>query len=169
MKTRFFLLILLFSIPFIFSCNKKEVKTSPVHFYLMDSPTDYDSVNVHIKRIEAEVFCDSTVWMPLHTRDTVVNLFHLQDSITMLVAQDIVPMGILKQIRFILGNDNTVFVKGISHPLEMANEGSAGMIIDINKKLNEVFNGFILDFDASQSIVEDSGTYRLSPVIRLIH
>jgi hypothetical protein len=168
MKTKHLLLILVFSLPFVFSCQKKEIKTSPVHFYLMDSPTDFDSVNIHIKKIEAYVIGDSSVWVSLDTKDTTVNVFHLQDSITMQVAHDIVPMGLLKEIRFILGDGNSVVVNGVTHPLQTSLTGSPSLLIEINKRLNEVFNGFILDFDASQSIIEDSGNYRLEPVMRLI-
>jgi len=169
MKTKHLLLVLLILLSFAFSCKEKEVKFSPVHFYLMDSPSNFDSINIHIKKIEANIINDSTVWVPVNTKDTVVNVFHLQDSITMQVAHDNVPLGLLKRIRFILGNDNSVVVGGVSYPLQLPATGSHAVLIDIDKKLNEVFNGFILDFDASQSIVGDSGTYRLEPVIRLIH
>lgn len=168
MKTKHLLLVLSILVPFTFSCKEKEVKFSPVHFYLMDSPTNFDSVNIHIKKIEAHVISDSAVWVPVETKDTIVNVFHLQDSITMQVAHDNVPTGLLKQIRFILGTDNSVVIGGVCYPLQLPATGSSALLIDIDKKLNEVFNGFILDFDASQSIVEDSGSYRLEPVIRLI-
>ena len=168
MKTKHQLLVLLILLPFAFSCKEKVVQFSPVHFYLMDSPSNFDSVNIHIKKIEANIINDSTVWVPVDTKDTVVNVFHLQDSITMQVAHDNVPLGLLKRIRFILGNDNSVVVGGVSYPLQLPASGSPVVLIDIDKKLNEVFNGFILDFDASQSIVGDSGTYRLEPVIKLL-
>jgi Domain of unknown function (DUF4382) len=168
MKTKHLLALMVISLPFIFSCRKHEVKRSPVHFYLMDSPTDFDSVNIHIKKIEAEVVGDSTAWVPLTTVDTTVNVFQLQDSITMQVAHDYVPLGVLRQIRFILGDDNSVVVKGVRHQLLLPTSGSPSLLIGVDRKLNEVFNGFILDFDASQSIVKESGIYRLDPVIRLI-
>jgi len=168
MKTKHLLLVPVIFLPFTFSCKEKKVKFSPVHFYLMDSPSDFDSINIHIKSIEANVIGDSAVWVPVDTKDTIVNVFHLQDSITMQVAHDNVPTGLLKQIRFILGDDNSVVIGGVSHPLQLPATGSGALLIDIDKKLNEVFNGFILDFDASQSIVADSGNYRLEPVIKLI-
>ena len=168
MKTKRLLLLMVISLPLVFSCKKKEVKTSPVFFYLMDSPTDYDSVNIHIKRIEAKVFSDRTRWIPISTKDTIVNLFHLQDSITMQVGEDVVPLGLLKEIRFVLGNDNAVIIDSTSHPLELSADGNSGFLVEINKGLNQVFNGFILDFDLSQSIIEENGTYKLEPVIRLI-
>jgi hypothetical protein len=168
MKTKRLLLVPVIFLPFTFSCKEKEIKFSPVHFYLMDSPSGFDSIHIHIKKIEANVITDSAVWVPVDTKDTMVNVFHLQDSITLQVAHDNVPMGLLKRIRFILGNDNSVVVKGVSYPLQLPPTGSPALLIDIDKKLNEVFNGFILDFDASQSIIEDSGSYRLEPVIKLL-
>jgi hypothetical protein len=168
MKTNSLLLVMVLSIPLIFSCKKKEIKTSPVQFYLIDSPSGYDSVNIHIKKIEANVVGDSSKWIPIHTKDTVVNLFHYQDSITLMVAQDIVPLGMLKEIRFILGDDNTVVVNGVSYPLQLSGSNLPALMIGIDKKLNEVFNGFILDFDASESITEENGTYRLDPIIRVV-
>ena len=168
MKTKRLLLVPVIFLSFTFSCKEKEIKFSPVHFYLMDSPSNFDSVNIHIKKIEANVIGDSAVWVPVDTKDTIVNVFHLQDSITMQVAHDNVPTGLLKQIRFILGDDNSVVIGGVSYPLQLPATGSPALLIDIDKKLNEVFNGFILDFDASQSIVGDSGNYRLEPVIKLI-
>jgi len=168
MKTKHLLLAPVILLPFTFSCKEKEIKFSPVHFYLMDSPSNFDSVNIHIKRIEANVISDSAVWVPVNTKDTIVNVYHLQDSISMQVAHDNVPTGVLKQIRFILGDDNSVVIGGISYPLQLPETGSPALLIDIDKKLNEVFNGFILDFDASRSIVGDSGSYRLEPVIKLV-
>lgn len=169
MKTKYFFLILaVFILPFTYSCNKKEIKTSPVQFFLIDSPSNFDSVNIHIKKIEANVVYDSTRWIPLHTKDTVVNLFNFRDSVTMMIAQDIVPLGLLKEIRFILGDDNSVVVNGITYPLQLSGNGSPGFMIQVGKKLNEAFNGFILDFDASQSIIAENGAYRLQPVVRLI-
>ena len=123
MKTKRLLLVPVIFLSFTFSCKEKEIKFSPVHFYLMDSPSGFDSINIHIKKIEANVITDSAVWVPVDTKDTMVNVFHLQDSITLQVAHDNVPMGLLKRIRFILGNDNSVVVKGISYPLQLPATG----------------------------------------------
>ncbi len=166
MKTKRLLLIALFALPFIFSC-KKETKTSPVQIYLIDNPTVYDSVNIHIRRMEVNVFRDTTAWIPINTKDTIVNLLDLQNGVTMLVAQGVIPQGVLKEVRFILGDGNTVVVNGVSYPMQTPSAEASGLKIKIDKKLNEVFNAFILDFDASQSIIEENGTYRLDPVIRL--
>ena len=166
MKTTRLLVALLLALPFIYSC-KKEQKNSPVHMYLTDVPTLYDSVKIHVKKIEVNIFHDSTTWIPINTKDTVVNLLDLQDGVTMLIAQGVVPQGILKEVRFILGDDNYVVVNGTSHPLQAPSAAASGLKIKIDKPLNEVFNAFIFDFDASQSITDENGIYRLDPVIIL--
>ena len=166
MKTKHLLIALLTATPLIFSC-KKEQKNSPVQIYLTDVPTVYDSVKIHIKRIEVNVFHDTTAWVPINTKDTVVNLLDLQNGVTMLIGQGIVPQGMLKEVRFVLGTDNYVVVDGTSHPLLAPSAESSGLKVKIDKRLNEVFNAFIFDFDASQSITDENGVYRLDPIIIL--
>jgi len=166
MKTKHRLISLLLFLVTLYSC-KKENKTVPVQFYLTDNPAVYDSVNVHIKGIEVNISQDTTAWITIDAKDTVVNLLDLQNGITALIAQGAVPAGILKEVRFILGEDHYVVVNGTSYPLQTPSAESSGLKIKINKQLNENFNAFILDFDAAQSITEENGTYRLDPVIRL--
>jgi hypothetical protein len=166
MKTKRLLVAILLTLPFLYSC-KKEQKTSRVQIYLTDVPTLYDSVKIHIKRIEVNILHDTTAWIPVNTKDTVVNLLDLQDGVTMLIAQDVVPQGMLKEVRFVLGDDNYVVVNGTSHPLQAPSTTDSGLKIRIDKALNEVFNAFIFDFDASQSITDENGVYRLDPVIIL--
>jgi len=166
MKNNYSLLALLLVLSFIYAC-KKEHKSSPVQFYLTDVPAVYDSVKIHIKRIEVKIFNNTTSWVPVNTKDTIVNLLDLQNGVTMLISQGIVPQGNLKEVRFILGDDNSVVANGNSYPLQTPSAESSGLKIKIDKRLNEVFNAFIFDFDASQSITGDNGIYRLDPVIVL--
>jgi hypothetical protein len=166
MKTKRLLVAILLTIPFLYSC-RKEQKTSLIQIYLTDVPTLYDSVKIHIKQIEVNILHDTTAWIPLNTKDTVINLLDLQDGVTMLIAQGVVPEGMLKEVRFVLEGDNYVVVNGVSHPLQAPSTTDSGLKIKIGKPLNEVFNAFIFDFDASQSITDENGIYRLDPVIIL--
>jgi hypothetical protein len=167
MKAKYLCLIAAaFILPFVYSC-KKEKKTSPVQIYLTDNPAVYDSVIVHIKNIEVNILQDSEAWIPINTKDTIVNLLDLQNGITILLADDVVPQGVLKEVRFILGNGNYVVVNGVTYPMQTPSAETSGLKVKIDKNLNEVFNAFILDFDAAKSIVEENGGYKLDPVIRL--
>lgn len=165
MKTKYLLLGILL-LPFIYSC-KKEIKTSPIQIYLTDHPAVYDSVNIHIKGIAVNVLHDTAAWISINTKDTIVNLLDLQNGITVLLADDVVPQGVLKEVRFILGDGNYVVVGGTPYPMATPSAETSGLKVKIDKNLNEVFNAFILDFDAAQSIVAENGSYKLEPVIRL--
>jgi hypothetical protein len=124
-------------------------------------------VIVHIKNIEVNILQDSEAWIPINTKDTIVNLLDLQNGITILLADDVVPQGVLKEVRFILGNGNYVVVNGVAYPMQTPSAETSGLKVKIDKNLNEVFNAFILDFDAAKSIAEENGGYKLDPVIRL--
>jgi hypothetical protein len=170
MKTK---LLLVGSLSFLFlsvlfiAC-KKDNKTVPVQLLLTDNPTDYDEVNIHIVGMQVKMNSDDAGWITIDSKDTVVNLLDLQNGITEVIAQDEVPEGVLKEVRFILGSDNTVLVDGISHDLQTPSAESSGLKIKIDKTLNETLNTFILDFDAALSVKEEAGNYKLEPVIRLI-
>ena len=151
---------------FLISCNKNDKKV-PVQFLLTDNPAAFDSVNVHIKGLSVNIGGDNESWVDVASKDTIVNLLDLQNGITMLLAEGEVPEGTLKEVRFILGNDNYVVVAGDRHPMETPSAESSGLKVKIDKELNETLNSFTLDFDAAESVKEENGGYKLMPVIRL--
>jgi hypothetical protein len=165
MKTRIisFLTLSVFSL-LIVSCNKDGRKV-PVQILLTDNPTNYDAVNIHIKGMEVKV--NNETWIAIEAKDTTVNLLDLQNGVTELIAQDEIPEGILKEVRFILDTDNTVEVNGATYPLETPSAGASGLKIKIDQTLNESLNTFILDFDAALSVKEENGSYKLYPVIKV--
>lgn len=151
---------------FLLSCSK-DAKKVPIQLLLTDNPAAYDSVNIHIKDIRVKTDHDTTGWIDIQAKDTVVNLLDLQNGVTMVLAQDQIPDGILKEVRFILGSDNYVVVNGVKYPLETPSAEDSGLKIKIDKDLGETLNTFTLDFDASLSIKEQNGAYKLMPVIKL--
>jgi hypothetical protein len=169
MKTKLLLIgsfsLLLLSISFI-AC-KKDSKTVPVQLLLTDNPIDYDEVNIHIVGMQVKMNSDDAGWTTIDSKDTTVNLLDFQNGVTLVIAQDEIPEGVLKEVRFILGSDNTVVVDGISHDLQTPSAESSGLKIKIDKALNETLNTFVLDFDAALSVKEDAGNYMLDPVIKL--
>ena len=168
MKTKLipFAVAVLIAVIFVSSC-KKEHNTAPVQFLLTDKPAIYDSVNVHIVAMAVQINHDTAAWIPINTKDSIYNLLDLKNGITTLIAQDTVPAGVLQQVRFILGSDNSVVVGGISYPLQTPSAESSGLKVKIGKVLAETMNTFTLDFDASLSINYQNGVYKLSPVIQM--
>ena len=154
------------TIGFFTSCSK-ENKTVPIKILLTDNPVDYESVNVEIKGIQVKINKDDAGWINIASKDTTINLLDLQNGITTVLAEDNVPEGILKEVRFILGTDNTVVVNGVTHEMQTPSAEDSGLKIKIDKKLGETLNTFTLDFDAALSVKEENGSYKLMPVIKL--
>jgi hypothetical protein len=150
----------------LLSCSKNE-KAVPIKLLLTDNPAAYDSVNIHIQGIKVKMNTEEDNWTSVQAKDTTVNLLDLQNGVTTIIAQDNVPAGILKEVRFILGSDNYVVVDGIRHDLETPSAEDSGLKIKIDKELGESLNTFVLDFDAALSVKEQNGAYKLMPVIRL--
>jgi hypothetical protein len=169
MKTKSFLLVfglLALMTAFTFSC-KRESGSAPIRILLTDKPASYDSVNVHIVGMEVRISKDTQAWIPVNVNDSIYNLLDLKNGITTVLAQDTIPTGVLREVRFILGDDNTVVVNGTSYPLETPSAQESGLKVKINKALNETLNTFVLDFIADLSVMEENGSYKLHPVIQL--
>ncbi len=168
MKTKFALgtAVLFLAVLSILSC-KKETKTAPIQFLLVDKPATYDSVNVHIVGMQVQINHDTAAWITINTKDSIYDLLDLQNGITTVIAQDTVPVGVLQQVRFILGDNNTVVVNGTSYPLETPSADNSGLKVKIGRVLAETLNTFTLDFDAALSVNEENGVYKLHPVIQL--
>ena len=165
-KNALFPLALIIALLSIMSC-KKEHRTAPIQLLLTDKPATYDSVNVHIVGIQVQINHDTAAWLSLNTKDSIYNLLDLQSGITTVIAQDTVPLGVLQEVRFILDSDNTVVVNGVSYPLEAPSAEYSGLKVKIGRVLGETLNTFTLDFDASLSINEQNGVYKLRPVIQM--
>ena len=168
MKTRsIFFGFLALTAVFIFSC-KKESGSAPIRILLTDNPAAYDSVNIHIVGMQVQISKDTNAWISIDVKDSMYNLLDLQNGITTVLAQDTIPTGVLHEVRFILGSDNTVVVNGTSYPLETPSAEESGLKVKIQKALNSTMNTFVLDFDAAASVLEENGSYKLHPVIRLV-
>jgi len=151
---------------FIAACTKEDHKV-PVQILLTDNPVPFDSVNVHIREIKVKMHSDNAGWTNIQSKDTTVNLLDLQNGVTMVIAADSLPDGILKEVRFILGDGNYVVENGVRHELQTPSAEESGLKIKIDKKLEETLNTITLDFDAALSIKEENGNYKLMPVIKL--
>jgi hypothetical protein len=168
MKTKsiLFFQIAFLLLAFMQSC-RKDNKSAPVQFLLTDKPAGFDSVNVHIVGMEVQINHDTEPWINIHTKDSIYNLLDLQNGISSIIAQDTIPGGVLQEVRFILGDGNKVVLNGVSYPLDTPSAEESGLKVKIGKALNETLNTFTLDFDASLSIVQENGAYKLHPVIQM--
>ena len=166
MKTKALSLAALACCLLLFSC-KKEDRTVPIQLLLTDNPINLEEVNVDIQGLQVKINSDDAAWITLDAKEGVYNLLDYQDGVTTIMAQEEVPDGILKEVRFILGANNSVKVDGAVYPLSTPSAEDSGLKVKIDKDLKETLNTFTLDFDAALSVREENGGYRLSPVIKL--
>ncbi|MBN8678343.1 MAG: DUF4382 domain-containing protein [Chitinophagales bacterium] len=170
MYTSRFLLAMVVAIACIafFSCEKNATDQTTLHIHLTDGPGDFQQVNVDIQEIRIKSAQDSAQWISLPTNAGIYNLLDFQNGIDTLIASGPVPLDTLKEVRFILGPNNSVMVDSVLYALETPSAQQSGLKIKINKHLNLDVNTLLLDFDAAESIkIQGNGVYRLHPVIKL--
>jgi hypothetical protein len=162
----FSLALALISSTLFIACNK-DAGTSTLHIRLTDAPAAYDEVNVDLKEVRVNFSDDSTGWVTLQTKDTIYNLLGLQNGLDTLVASGTVPANTVKEVRLILGDNNTIKVNGQLYPLTIPSGSTSGLKIKVNKKLNATLETVVLDFDAGASVTDEADGYKLRPVIRV--
>jgi hypothetical protein len=175
MKTNLFFAALLVLGISIVSCkdmnNDKENAQSKLNIKLTDAPADYDAVNVDVQKVLVNAGDDeNSGWIEIETIPGVYNLLDYTAGKSTLIATAPLNVPQIKQIRIILGDNNTVVVDGIEHHLDTPSAQQSGLKLKVSQTLAEgVEYTAVLDFDASKSVVSagQSGKYILKPVIKV--
>lgn len=151
-------------------------ETSTIQLKLIDAPGDYLEVNVEIVDIQYQ--SDEGGWKSFQPTDGYpinVDLTELVAGNDLLLVDDLIPSGMLNQIRLVLSDNNTLLIEGenegetISTKLDTPSAQQSGLKIKLEEELKPGFSyTFILDWDVNKSIVKagNSGKYNLKPVIR---
>ena len=154
------------------ACKKKDI-ASTLQIRLTDGPTNLKEVNVDIQQVYVKFDDDTSInnndgWVSLQTNARVYNLLRFQNGIDTLLATAPVQQGILKQVRFVLGPNNSVKdTFNVVSPLTIPSGSESGLKIKISKKLELTLETLVLDFDTDLSIKRESSGYKLRPVIKL--
>ena len=158
----------------IVSCQKESAESSQsstLNVRLTDAPTHFDEVNVDIREVRVKFSDDSlstSGWVTLNTYPGIYNLLDYQNGVDTLLATGAFPLQVVKEIRFVLGPNNTIVDAGVSYPLTIPSGSESGLKIKVNKQLRETLETIIIDFDAALSVKQEGiGDYKLRPVIRV--
>ena len=176
-----FIAITIFTFWGFHSCNNTNdySNTARVQLKLIDAPGDYLEVNVEIVDIQYNSSDNEEGWASFTPADGYpinVDLTQLIAGNSHLLADEIVPSGMLKQIRLVLSDNNSVTIQGelegetINTHLDTPSAMQSGLKLKINTELEPGFSyTYILDWDVQKSIVKagNSGKYNLKPVIRV--
>ncbi len=166
-------IFLFLMIGLIISFNSCQKDLAPdeireVNIYLTDDPLDAEEVNVEILSIV--VINQGQSEIELGTIAGIYNLLDFQDDIDTLIASGNVPnVEDIKQVRMILGDNNTIKVDGVIYPLVIPSGGTSGLKLNVDLDLSDLsLINLLIDFDACASVIETgNGTYHLKPVLTL--
>ena len=151
------------------SCQKeKSAGTTDLRIHLTDNPFNASEVNVDTRQVRVNLRDDSTGWVNLNTNAGIYNLLALQNGIDTVLASGTVPTGSLKEVRFVLGDNNSIKIDSTVYPLTIPSGEESGLKIKVNKALNATIDSLAIDFDAALSIHQTgNGDYKLKPVLRI--
>lgn len=156
-----------------------EELSSRIQLKLVDAPGDYLEVNVIITDIKYNSTEDDGGWISFGEPEDYpieVDLTELIAGNSLLLTDEVIPSGELKQIRLILGEGNTLVIEDengnpYTVPLNTPSAQQSGLKLRLDTYLEPNFTYvYILDWDVNKSIVEagNSGNYNLHPVINVI-
>lgn len=157
------------------SCDDDNQNTARVQLILVDDPGDYLEVNVEIIDIQYNTTDSEDGWKsftPSSGYPINVDLTELVAGNSLLLTDQIIPAGMLKQIRLVLSENNTLVIDGEAEPITLNTPSAlqSGLKLNLNTELEAGFSyTFILDWVVQESVVEGgaSGLYNLKPVIRV--
>lgn len=137
---------------------------------LTDKPVDADQVNVDIQKVYlfGQDQQDSII---MGTSAGVYDLLQLQNGVDTLLASAILNnIDTIKQIRLILGENNTIMVDSVLHELKTPSAQQSGLKIKVDLVLSDLDSmDVLIDFDAAASVNEQgNGQFILKPVLKII-
>lgn len=158
------------------SDSKNKTETARVQLKLVDEPGDYEEVNIEIVDIQYQSSEDDEEGWESFTPEggypINVDITELIAGNSLLLTDEVVPVGILKQVRFVLSDNNTLKIEREEEliPLDTPSAQQSGLKLNLDEELEPGFvYTFILDWSVQESIVKagNSGKYILKPVIKV--
>jgi hypothetical protein len=172
MKKLILLLFVVAGTALFYSCNDDDSNSGSGNYTykvrMTDAPGPFDEVNIDLQAVE--VIGDDNQTVMLNTTAGMYNLLDYSNGTSVLIANSNLEDSNVKQIRLILGPNNTVVVDGVTYPLSTPSAEQSGLKLQVNQTLSaDIDNEILIDFDAHNSIIQTgNGTYKLKPVLRTV-
>jgi len=165
-----FIIVLILSAS-LFSCKKDSSPLNTrglanISFRLTDAPAAYDKVYIDIVGAQA-IINDSIINLTVNAG--IYNLLDFVNGKDTLIVDQQIPSGTLSQIRFILGENNSLMTGMTSNVLKTPSAQQSGLKLNVHADLLQgIAYEYIIDFDAARSIVETgNGGFILKPVLKV--
>lgn len=166
----------------VISCGDSSSMTSPeagkarMNIDLTDAPANYQQVNIDVQALRVHYTPETTdstggegKWINLPVDPFKINLLELTNGVdTLLTSAELEP-GTYRELRLILGSDNSVMVDSVTTNLKVPSGQQSGYKIKFQTDLEageEI--DVTVDFDAARSVHKagNSGKYILKPVLK---
>ena len=174
MKTKHFIRmgLVFMALMVLQACSNDTTQMAKVQFKLVDAPGDYEEVNIDLRDVMINRSSEDSGWESVgNVKTGIYNLLDYVGGVEALIADTELPAGEIKQVRLLLGPNNTLKLKGGEIVnLDTPSAQQSGLKLQFNTVLTAgITYTFILDFDAGKSVVKagNSGKYNLKPVIRV--
>jgi hypothetical protein len=153
----------------LYSCSKNNKEgNSSISVRLTDSPYDAEEINVDIREVRVNFTDNESGWRTLNSYPGIYNLLNYQNGRDTLIATGNFPYGTVKEIRFILGSNNSIKIRNVTYPLTIPSGSESGLKIKVNRGIATPNEVMVVDFDAALSVLQTgNGEYKLKPVIKL--
>jgi hypothetical protein len=169
------LLGILSQMTFVQSCEEAEEvpSTSRLKLALVDSPADYEAVNVDIQEISLKTTgtTENNGWIKLEGfQPGIFNILEFTGGRELMLADMDFPAGRITQLQMKLGKNNSLLINGHVSYLLNTNDAESGFLMNVDIEiLPGKLNDFKLDFDASRSVtgLGSTGQMLIKPVLRL--
>lgn len=154
--------------------NESIEELARVQLKLIDAPGDYLEVNVEIIDIQYRS-SEEDGWESFESENDYpinVDLTELIAGNDLLLTDQVLPSGMLGQVRLVLSDNNTLKIEGEDELISLSTPSAqqSGLKLNLDTNLEAGFSyTFILDWNVQESIVKagNSGNYILKPVIRV--
>lgn len=100
--------------------------------------------------------------------DTTIDFLELVNGVTVTLVDDTIPEGHYEQMRFVLGDQNTIVVDSMTYPLTIPSGQQTGVKLNFDFDISQ--NEFVrlyVDFDVYKSVVVANGEFKLKPSYRV--
>ncbi|WP_339609545.1 DUF4382 domain-containing protein [uncultured Planktosalinus sp.] len=163
-----FLSILVFAFTSCSDDDSNSDQASRVMVNLTDAPGDYEHVYIDVQDVRVIYGGNGEEVTIGNINAGVYDLLELTGGVSVLLADEEIPSGIISQMRLVLGEENSIVIDGEAFPLQTPSAQQSGLKLQVNQTLEAgILYEFTLDFDVEESIVEQgNGGYLLKPVIR---
>ena len=152
----------------IISCKDDATQDAEVSVYLHDAPDSaYQKIKIELKGV-AIYSKASGAWVTLTLSNGIYDLLTLDSTHQAFLGKLKLSEGDISDVELIIGNQNTITVGGIDHPLVLDASDLDKLKVKIDHKLKSgSFYKLTIDFKAKESIDQNVNVYKLKASLKI--